>query len=136
MDAVAGEDSGHGVGVAALAGGDGPGRGHAPELRGGVEDYLAAAARALAPQGRVSVLMDGAQDARCRAAIAAAGLQLVHRLVVLPQPGALARFRGYVAARQGAQDPPTELVVREADRSFSPAMRAIRQAFDLERARG
>ncbi len=106
------------------------------ELRGGVEAYFEAAARALAPEGRVSILMDGAQDARCRAAVEAAGLSLVHRLVVRPQADAAPRFRGYVAAQQGTEDEPVELVVRDANRAFTPAMQQIRRRLFLERARG
>jgi tRNA1(Val) A37 N6-methylase TrmN6 len=66
------------------------------ELRGGIEEYLACASRALAPGGRVSMLMDAAQDERVRRGFRAAGLRLRRVLVVHPRTGRSPRFRGYV----------------------------------------
>ncbi len=58
------------------------------ELRGGVEDYLAAAARVLAPDGRVVVCADGRAPDRVLRGAAAAGLAPRRRLDVVPRAGA------------------------------------------------
>ena len=58
------------------------------ELRGGVEDYLAAAARVLAPDGRVVVCADGRAPGRVIRGAAAAGLAPRQRLDVLARAGA------------------------------------------------
>ncbi len=58
------------------------------ELRGGVEEYAAAAARHLAPDGAAVLLMDGlaASRARAEAALAAEGLRVRRVLAVHPCP--------------------------------------------------
>ncbi|APR86967.1 tRNA (adenine37-N(6))-methyltransferase TrmN6 [Minicystis rosea] len=58
------------------------------ELRGGVEDYLAAAARVLAPGGRVVVCADGRMPDRVVRGAAAAGLVPLRRLDVIARQGA------------------------------------------------
>jgi tRNA1Val (adenine37-N6)-methyltransferase len=58
------------------------------ELRGGVEDYLAAAARVLAPDGRVVVCADGRAPERVLRGARAAGLVPSRRLDVVPRAGA------------------------------------------------
>lgn len=57
------------------------------ELRGGVEDYLSAAARVLAPEGRVVVCADGRTPERVLRGAAAAGLSPLRRLDVIPHAG-------------------------------------------------
>jgi tRNA1(Val) A37 N6-methylase TrmN6 len=98
------------------------------ELRGGIEDYLAAASAHLAPQGRVSMLMDAAQDDRCRAAFVAAGLQLYEVHIFVPRPRRPARYRGYIGGPLPGPSCVEEhhLLVREADGTYSAAMRALR----------
>lgn len=107
------------------------------ELRGGVEDYLLAAARWLAVDGVASILMDGLSDQRTVAAIAAAGL--VHRrtLLVRPRAGEAATYRVYSAARSALPSGPAtkadadaELVIREGD-SYTAAFEAVRRRLDL-----
>ena len=58
------------------------------ELRGGVEDYLAAAARVLTPEGRVVVCADGRTPERVVRGAAAAGLAPRRRLDVVARAGA------------------------------------------------
>jgi tRNA1Val (adenine37-N6)-methyltransferase len=58
------------------------------ELRGGVEDYLAAAARVLAPGGAVVVCADGRSPERVLRGAAAAGLAPRRRLDVVARGGA------------------------------------------------
>ncbi len=55
------------------------------ELRGGVEDYLLAASRVLAPDGRVVVCADGRFPDRVRRGAAAAGLAPLQRIDVFPR---------------------------------------------------
>ncbi len=99
------------------------------EMRGGIEAYLACAARALAPHGRASMLMDGAQDARVRRAFDAVGLAVRATLVVHPRPDREPRFRGYVGAREPGPEERTVLVVRDAAGAYTPAMQAVRARF-------
>ena len=100
------------------------------ELRGGVEDYLAAGRRHLAPAGRISVMMDGAQDARCRAAFEASGLHLQWVRSFVPRPGRRVRYRAYVGGLAPSSTVTTEeeLLVRKEDGSYSEAMEALRRA--------
>jgi len=100
------------------------------ELRGGIEDYLAAGSRHLAPEGRISLLMDGAQDARCRAAFGAAGLQLYSTCLFVPRPGRAVRYRAYIGGRSPAVSVTSEqqILVREEDGSYSEAMVGLRRA--------
>jgi tRNA1(Val) A37 N6-methylase TrmN6 len=55
------------------------------ELRGGVEDYLAAAARVLAPGGSVVVCADGRAPGRVLRGAVEAGLRPLRRLDVVPR---------------------------------------------------
>ncbi len=103
------------------------------ELRGGIEDYCACAARLLAPEGVVSMLMDGAQDERSRAAVAAAGLHLRARLVVLPRQDRAARFIAYIAAQapSGAVQERT-LTIRNAAGQHTGPYRDLRRALRID----
>lgn len=104
------------------------------ELRGGIEAYCDAASRYLADGGRVSMLMDGAQDARVRAAFSGAGLRLTRVTMVVPRRGKAPRYGAYVAEGpgEGGQARVDELLVREADGVFSKAYVAIRRQLRLE----
>jgi tRNA1(Val) A37 N6-methylase TrmN6 len=59
------------------------------ELRGGVEEYSAAAARHIGPRGKFVVLMDGLEQSRSRAKLAlnATGFFLHTVLEIRPRPG-------------------------------------------------
>jgi tRNA1(Val) A37 N6-methylase TrmN6 len=73
------------------------------ELRGGVEDYLAAAARVLAPGGRVVVCADGRAPERVARGAEAAGLALLRRLDVVARAGAAGPlFSVWTAGREAA----------------------------------
>ncbi len=108
------------------------------ELRGGVEGYAQAAARWLRPGGQAVLLMDGAQDARSRRAIEAAGLALRQRVVVTPSPGKRPRYRIYVAHRPVSSaslsvSPVDDLAltIRDEGGAWTPAFAAARRALDL-----
>jgi tRNA1Val (adenine37-N6)-methyltransferase len=62
------------------------------EYRGGIEDYLAAAGRALAPGGVAVVCGDARASERASAGAAAAGLEIVARLDAIPRAGQPALF--------------------------------------------
>jgi len=99
------------------------------ELRGGIEAYVACAASLAAPGGRVSMLMDGAQDVRVRAAFAAADLHIESIVVVRPRPDRAPRFRGYVGCVEKVVSVESSLVVRDESGAYTPAMRAVRARF-------
>jgi tRNA1Val (adenine37-N6)-methyltransferase len=62
------------------------------ELRGGVEAYLLAAARAVRPGGVVVICASVRQDARLRSGAEAAGLHLVAERLLIPREGKAALF--------------------------------------------
>jgi len=62
------------------------------EYRGGIEDYLAAAKRALAPDGVAVICGDARAGERADAGAAAAGLEIVARLDAIPRAGQPALF--------------------------------------------
>lgn len=106
------------------------------ELAGGVEDYLAVAARVLSEDGAVCILMDGAQDLRCRRAFEGAGLFLHQTVAFRPRAGFPPRFRGYVGGRFDRAAPVLlpDVDLRDAEGGFSSGMRAIRRFLGVEEA--
>jgi tRNA1Val (adenine37-N6)-methyltransferase len=103
------------------------------ELRGGVREYAEAAARHLAPCGRVVLLLDGLGQSRVRAeqALAASGL-FPHAIVaVRPFPG---RSPIYWILEAGPEPGPTteeSLCMRSTGgKRFSPDYEAIRKILD------
>lgn len=112
------------------------------ETRGGVEGYVAAAARALAPGG-ACVLVMGVQGqrrpGRVRDAAAAHGLAVARRVDVVPRAGKpllmqvwVLRWAGDAA---GAEERGEEFVVRLEDGSLGPDMHAARAAIGMPPAR-
>jgi tRNA1(Val) A37 N6-methylase TrmN6 len=106
------------------------------ELRGGVEDYLAAAARVLAPEGRVVVCADGRAPERVLRGAAAAGLSPVRRLDVVPRAGAPGpRFSVWTCRPTGAGAPADceqeAAILRDASGARTPAGPAMRRFFGL-----
>ena len=102
------------------------------ELRGGIEDYALTAARALAPQGRVVLLMDGANEARTRSAFAAAGLALHARVGVSPRPGRPEVYWVFVGGLEPGLDALTLWSMRgAAGEAWSPEYAALRRHLDL-----
>ncbi|MCP4872009.1 MAG: methyltransferase [Proteobacteria bacterium] len=105
------------------------------ELRGGIEAYAEAAARAVTADGFVSLVMDASQDARCLAALASAGLPLWAVHVVTPRRGGREKYRAYMA---GPGTPPGHakmggpLVLREEDGSLTQGWRTIRRHLRVE----
>jgi tRNA1(Val) A37 N6-methylase TrmN6 len=106
------------------------------ELRGGVEAYLRAAGRLLAPGGSVVVCADARHPERVERGAAKAGLKLVRRMDVVPVAQRPALFTVFTLAR--ASDVATvacewacELVARDEDGRRTAAALELRAFFDL-----
>lgn len=103
------------------------------ELRGGVGDYAAVAARHLAPGGAAVLLMDGRGEGRLRAAVAAAGLSLRRWVRVVPRPGAPAVYCIGVAEATDGPCADVTLAMRDAEGdAWSPAYAVARAALALD----
>lgn len=105
------------------------------ELRGGIEDYLAAAARVVTPEGRVVVCADGRAPERVLRGAAAAGLAPLRRLDVIPRAGAAGPlFAVWTCAPVAAGAPPLEhhaVTMRDARGDRTEESRAMRAFFGL-----
>jgi tRNA1(Val) A37 N6-methylase TrmN6 len=103
------------------------------ELRGGVEDYLAAAARVLAPGGAVVVCSDGRAPERVVRGARAAHLAPVRRLDIVPRAGARTPLFAVWTCAHIA--PPTleheVIVLRDERGERTPASTAMRRFFGL-----
>lgn len=107
------------------------------ELRGGVEDYLAAAARVLAPGGVVVVCADGRAPERVLRGAAAAGLAPRRRVDIVPRAGRGVLFSVWTCAHESARIEHAEVVMRDASGARTEASRAMRRTFGLsDDARG
>lgn len=105
------------------------------EMRGGIEDYLAAGARVLAPGGRMVVCGDARRPERALAGAAAAGLEMVAGREVVPREGKGALFTVWTFARQGegggALETRPPIVARTAEGARTEDAHALRRFFDL-----
>lgn len=105
------------------------------EMRGGVEDYLAAAARVLAPGGRFVVCCDARRPERALEGGRAAGLMAVRKRDVVPRAGHKGPlFTVWTFAPEGHDEalivePP--LVARDEHGARTEAAHALRRYFDL-----
>lgn len=103
------------------------------ELRGGVEDYLAAGARVVAPEGVVVVCADARRPDRVLRGAAAAGLSPVRRVDVVPRAGRAALFSVWTCARgAGRALEHTAVTMRDADGERTAASREMRRTFGLD----
>lgn len=102
------------------------------ELRGGVEDYLAAAARVLSPEGVVVLCSDGRAPERVVRGAAAAGLVPVRRRDVVPKAGRPPLFSVWTCAFTSRGPLQHEALVMRDDRGErTAASEAMRRAFGL-----
>ena len=85
------------------------------EYRGGVEDYLAAGARLLAPAGVMVLCGDARADDRVERGAAAAGLTITARREVIPHAGRPALFSIWTASRSPAPRALSTLTLRDAE---------------------
>ncbi len=106
------------------------------ELRGGVEEYLLAAGRVLAPTGLCVVCAEAGAEARVQDGAARAGLQLVSRLDVIPMAGRKGRLFAVhtlafpVSAGTFAVLP--ALCARDAQGARTPEAYELRRFFGLD----
>jgi tRNA1(Val) A37 N6-methylase TrmN6 len=108
------------------------------ELRGGVEDYLAAAAPRLAEGGRLVVCTAALERERVIAAAEASGLDPLAHWDVVPREGKPVLVMVDVLARRGAAGtapPPATamhtLQVRDRAKVWTPDFRAVRAAMGM-----
>lgn len=104
------------------------------ELRGGVEEYLAAAARVLAPEGRVVVCADGRAPERVTRGAAEAGLAPLRRLDVIARAGAAGPLFSVwtcAAAGEGREVEHETVTMRDANGERTEASREMRAFFGL-----
>jgi len=113
-----------------------PQRAHARvELRGGVEAYLQAASRLLAPGGTFVVCCGARTPERVERGAAAAGLAPIARLDIVPAPDKPALFSVFSLQAAGEAARPCErlppLLARDARGARTPAALSLRAFFDL-----
>ena len=107
------------------------------EHRGGVEDYLEAAARALAPRGRFALCAAYGQSERLEDAARAHDLVLVRRVDVIPRAGkapllvlnVLERRAAHAASLPAARH--DAITVRDQRGQWTEDFRAVRDAMGL-----
>jgi tRNA1Val (adenine37-N6)-methyltransferase len=106
------------------------------ELRGGVEDYVIAAARLLARAGRVVVCADARAPERVERAAHSAGLAIEGRLDALPRAHKAPLFSVFTLSaanqREGSYAPRT-FVARSSDGARTDAYHALREFFGIAR---
>jgi tRNA1Val (adenine37-N6)-methyltransferase len=104
------------------------------ELRGGVEDYLATAAAALAPGGWITVCTSTLERDRVEAGAAASGLARREHWEIVPREGKAALVAvDVLTAGDGAPAAPSThtLVVRDRAGAWTPAFREVREALGM-----
>jgi len=100
------------------------------ELRGDVYDYARAAARALAPEGRL-VLCHAIGDPRPPEALARAGLCLLERQELIFRAGRPSGLALYTAGWSGERRAAPTLAVRDASGAWTPTWDAVRVALKI-----
>jgi tRNA1Val (adenine37-N6)-methyltransferase len=104
------------------------------EFRGGIEAYIEAGARVLAPQGRLVVCGDARFPERALAGAGASGLVLTRRRDIVPRAGEKPLFSVFTLAHPGAAQPfehAPAWVARDAQGARSQAYLDVRAFFDL-----
>ena len=102
------------------------------ELRGGVEDYLQAAALAVADGGWVVVCAEASRPQRVHAGAAAAGLHVHQVTHAVPSPHKPALFSVWSLRRSPCSAVETRtFLARDSQGQRSPAYREVRAFFDL-----
>lgn len=105
------------------------------ELRGGVEEYLAAAAPRLAETGRLVVCTAALERERVVAAAEATSLDLLAHWDIVPREGKAVLVMVDVLARRGEASPPQPamhtLLVRDRANVWTADFRAVRAAMGM-----
>lgn len=105
------------------------------ELRGGIEDYLAAAARVLSADGVFVACADGRHPERVVGGAASAGLVPVRRVDIIPRVGRKPLFSVWTCAKRsrGPLDH-TEVIMRDEQGIRTEASQTMRRTFGLDHA--
>jgi tRNA1Val (adenine37-N6)-methyltransferase len=109
------------------------------ELRGGVEDYVAAAARVLAPAGRIVVCADARAPERVGRAALAGGLSIRERLDALPRADKAPLFSVFTLSAASAGEALGEqrtFVARTPAGARTEAYHELREFFGIARPAG
>ena len=102
------------------------------EVRGGVEDYLAIAARVVAPGGAIVICSAAIERARVRAAVGQHALAWRAHWDIIPRDGKAALVAVDVLSPGSAREPELHaLVVRDRAGQWTPAFRAVRDALGM-----
>jgi len=101
------------------------------ELRGGVEEYLAAATRVLAPRGEIVVCTSALERERVLAATRELGLHLREHWDIVPRDGKAVLVGVDVLAAEPATELTRVLVVRDRAGAWTPDFQAVRTAMGL-----
>lgn len=101
------------------------------EHRGGIEAYVAAAARWLEPGGRFVVCTAALEAERVTAAAAAHKLHVLEHVDVVPREGKGTLVMVDVLARAPAPPTTRTLTVRDAAGQWTPEFRQVREAFGM-----
>jgi tRNA1Val (adenine37-N6)-methyltransferase len=102
------------------------------EMRGGIEDYLAAASRILAPGGIFVACCDARTPERARRGSEEAGLRPIKRRDVIPRAGKKGPlFTVWTFAHEGALEIDPPLIARDENGARTQAAHDLRRFFDL-----
>jgi tRNA1(Val) A37 N6-methylase TrmN6 len=105
------------------------------ELRGGVEAYLEAAQRLLAPEGRVVLCSASLEGARIGPSAAQAGFHVIEHIDVVPREGKAPLVAIDVFSRVQSTSKSWSLTVRDANLQWTEPFRAWRTAFGMPTSR-
>lgn len=102
------------------------------EMRGGIEEYIAAAARVLAPEGLFVACCDARRPERALEGAGAAGLSAVRKRDVIPRAGHKGPlFTVWTFAREGELVEAEPLFARDEGGGRTEAAHKLRRFFDL-----
>ncbi len=102
------------------------------EVRGGVEDYLEAAQRVLAPGGEIVVVTSALERDRVTLATAELGLRLREHWDIVPRAGKEVLVMVDVLTDAAPAGPSAHtLIVRDRDGAWTPEFRQVRTAMGL-----
>lgn len=104
------------------------------EVRGGVEDYLAAAQRVLAPGGEIVVCTSSLERERVTTAVRELGLSCREHWDIVPREGKDVLVMVDVVVAEPAAPETHTLVVRDRTGAWTPAFQRVRDAMGLPSA--
>lgn len=105
------------------------------EVRGGVEDYLVAASRWLAPGGRAVFCSAALEQRRVEAGAKATGFEVIEHVEVVPRTGKAPLVMVDVFSRNAAPRIDRSLTVRGNDHQWTLDFRRVRDEFGMPSSR-